>query len=342
MGNIQTLTGLRGFAAFVVFISHSANQGLFPNVFGDGLGQLGVMIFFVLSGFLMGYLYLDKPFTSESFKNYAVARVARVLPLYFSLLLLSFVVSNYLYSDFHYNFQDTNQLIKSVVLYSAPYEFWTIPVEFQFYVIFVVFWYLTGRKLGIPFLAVTVIVGLFVSIWYFQKNHVFLFFVNSYLVPFVVGLLLSRKSFLSKAKNNTPLAIIALIAMFTINLPSVRLEQGWVLSDNFFIRTWVDPLNWLVVFSIFYFSVIESPAYRFLNHSLFTKLGEISFGFYLFHYPILKLTKLLPTPTLLNFVLAFCFVWLLAYLSFNYFEKPIANGLKKFSNKPRSGLLKSY
>ena len=57
---IGALTGLRGVAALIVFVSHGANEGVLPAMLGNGFGQIGVMIFFVLSGFLMGQLYLRR------------------------------------------------------------------------------------------------------------------------------------------------------------------------------------------------------------------------------------------------------------------------------------------
>ena len=87
MGYINSLTGLRGVAAFIVFISHCSNQGMLPDVLGDGLGQIGVMLFFILSGFLMAHLYLDKEASVNNIKNYLVARVGRIFPLYFLLIL---------------------------------------------------------------------------------------------------------------------------------------------------------------------------------------------------------------------------------------------------------------
>ena len=74
MSYINSLTGLRGMAAFIVFISHCANQGMLPAIFSNGFGQIGVMLFFILSGFLMGHLYLDKEANSDSVKLYLLAR----------------------------------------------------------------------------------------------------------------------------------------------------------------------------------------------------------------------------------------------------------------------------
>jgi peptidoglycan/LPS O-acetylase OafA/YrhL len=47
------------------------------------------MIFFVLSGYLMGFLYLDRPFNSAEVWSYAVHRGARVLPLFYTVVILA-------------------------------------------------------------------------------------------------------------------------------------------------------------------------------------------------------------------------------------------------------------
>ena len=53
--NIDALDGLRGFTCLLVVFTHAGNSGLFLNTLGSG--QLGVMLFFALSGFLMVHLY---------------------------------------------------------------------------------------------------------------------------------------------------------------------------------------------------------------------------------------------------------------------------------------------
>ena len=53
-GLIKPLHGLRGLAALSVVLHHLA-----PMKFS---GAIGVTLFFVLSGYLMGRIYLEKPF----------------------------------------------------------------------------------------------------------------------------------------------------------------------------------------------------------------------------------------------------------------------------------------
>lgn len=331
MQTLSHLTGLRGAAALLVFVSHSANQGLMPSLLGNGLGQLGVMIFFILSGFLMGYLYLPKTFTIANAKTYLIARITRILPLYLSLLILSFVISNWVYSDFHYDFRDTTQLIKATILLSAPYEFWTIPVEFQFYIIFIALWALKGRvNIYIPMALVTVL-GLGISIAYFIKKGFPLFFITTYLLPFIIGLITALnfdKLTKSHIAKNSVLPIVFLVVLLTINLPSLRLQLGWVLDEQLFLRTWGDPINLIVAYGIFFFAAVNAKSYGFMSQRLSSYYGEISFGFYLMHYPILKLVKLLPVPGFIGFLIALAITTVLSHLSFRYFETPVAKTFK--------------
>ncbi|MEO0035979.1 MAG: hypothetical protein RLZZ501_2002, partial [Pseudomonadota bacterium] len=58
---LPALDGLRGFAAAIVLFSHFSNAfNLWDRLFGAGAGQHGVLLFFVLSGFLIAHLHLGQ------------------------------------------------------------------------------------------------------------------------------------------------------------------------------------------------------------------------------------------------------------------------------------------
>jgi peptidoglycan/LPS O-acetylase OafA/YrhL len=68
---IRKLNTLRGLAALIVFITHFSDITNWLNgAFGGGAGAYGVMLFFLLSGFLMAYLYLDQEFNKVNIKAY--------------------------------------------------------------------------------------------------------------------------------------------------------------------------------------------------------------------------------------------------------------------------------
>ena len=168
MSYIHTLTGLRGLAALLVFISHSANLSLLPSFLGSGFGQIGVMIFFVLSGFLMSHLYINKDFHRENVKSYALARIGRVFPLYFILLFISILISKYFYTDFVYNFNASTELVRALTLVEAPYVFWTIPVEVQFYIVFLGFWFLYKKNCSPYILLLYIFLSMLPSIFIYM------------------------------------------------------------------------------------------------------------------------------------------------------------------------------
>ena len=98
--NIDSLDGLRGFACLLVVLGHLAKEELIFDI--KGIGQLGVMLFFVLSGFLMALLYTDQRLNAERLSVYAVRRVFRVVPAYVAVAVLSFLICQF-YDNFGYH-----------------------------------------------------------------------------------------------------------------------------------------------------------------------------------------------------------------------------------------------
>lgn len=86
--SIDALDGIRGMAALMVAFSHMGNVGHFIEI--RGTGQHGVMLFFVLSGFLMSWLYGTGDGSNSNWIRYSLRRVLRVYPLYFVVIFLDF------------------------------------------------------------------------------------------------------------------------------------------------------------------------------------------------------------------------------------------------------------
>lgn len=94
-GNVDSLTGFRFVAAMMVVFSHYA----IPGVTGTGLrvsqsGYAGVTLFFVLSGFVIAYNYLDRfeaGMSARQVGEYFVARLARFYPLYVGFILFGWL-----------------------------------------------------------------------------------------------------------------------------------------------------------------------------------------------------------------------------------------------------------
>lgn len=104
MGKVYfpNLNGIRFFAAFLVIIHHIEQLKSFFGIanywatvpFIAVIGKLGVVLFFVLSGFLITYLLVveEYSFRTISIKNFYIRRMLRIWPLYFLIIFLAFAV----------------------------------------------------------------------------------------------------------------------------------------------------------------------------------------------------------------------------------------------------------
>lgn len=94
-GKIVELEGLRGLAILMVTIHHfwPTTGGFFERWSPVAhLGWIGVDLFFVISGFLIGGILLDTRSDGKYFSNFYARRVLRIFPLYYALLLMLFIV----------------------------------------------------------------------------------------------------------------------------------------------------------------------------------------------------------------------------------------------------------
>jgi peptidoglycan/LPS O-acetylase OafA/YrhL len=99
--DIPALTGLRFIAAFMVLIAHGAlalPTGSLPGLL-VGLAPLGMVLFFVLSGFVI-WLNYAQPIAAKkqaALRHFAIARFARLYPMYLVVVLLGLAITSAVY-----------------------------------------------------------------------------------------------------------------------------------------------------------------------------------------------------------------------------------------------------
>ena len=334
----RELDGLRGLAAFIVLVSHVSNRtGLWGNLLGHGGGRIGIMIFFCLSGYLMGTLYLSSPFRPIEVWRYALHRFARVAPLYYLVVFVSLGLGICLEVSPFYGVTDKN-LAQHVLMVRGVSVLWTIPVEVQFYGAFVGLWALrvvTSSKVHVVLCAACI-----PALWCVTdelKN------VNGSLLAwapfFLVGLLISRLP-----ETRTPTRTMNLmwsvgfvigVALLALLYPQVAFWLGGQeFADKVQTRAWHNPLayvgvGWLLV------AALRAPlAHVLLGNSAMVFAGAISYSAYLLHIPIINLlhshTSLIKSPEL--FLLAtMAATTALGTLSFYLFENPVRRSLNNLS-----------
>src|SRR6266851_6831598 len=92
---IPALDSVRGIAILMVLLYHSNQGGFDTGLVGRFVGRLlrlgngGVDLFFVLSGFLITGILLDAKGSPGYFRNFYMRRVLRIFPPYYAFLVLA-------------------------------------------------------------------------------------------------------------------------------------------------------------------------------------------------------------------------------------------------------------
>lgn len=157
--HLPQLDGIRALAVSLVIYFHWLPATFH---FGIPLGQIGVKLFFVLSGFLItGILLRHRDTKSVSFtlKSFYIRRCIRLVPVFYLVLTIACVanVSPVRESVLWHLAYLSNVYIINVGAWSGPVShFWTLAVEEQFYLLWpLLVLYVPRPKLSAVILAVS-------------------------------------------------------------------------------------------------------------------------------------------------------------------------------------------
>jgi peptidoglycan/LPS O-acetylase OafA/YrhL len=323
---IRKLNMLRGIAALIVVISHYSNQtNIFSGVLGNGGGQFGVMLFFMLSGFLMSYLYLDQAVTKTNIKKYAIFRIARVVPLFLIVILISYAFQLFELKGIFYNVFNLISLSFHLLLLSGDSVLWTIAPEIHFYMLFVFLWWLRSKHLNY---LIFFIISIFLILLYFNFPNPNIAVLNiplntnlfKSLPYFFVGVLFGQLY-----KNWTfPKFSSGFFIIFLLFIP-VLYPKIFYFIMGYNHEMWQD-IRILMAMSIIFFSVIFLVPNDniVLSNKMGDFLGKISYSLYLLHMPILNLLETQAKQQPLSFLVIFVALSLIiSYLSYLIIESPL-------------------
>jgi peptidoglycan/LPS O-acetylase OafA/YrhL len=268
---IKPLHGLRGIAAMSVVIGHFAPVPTAP--------AIGVILFFVISGFLMGKLNLEKDFTLSNVWSYAVGRLARIYPL-FALVVLGVGLLNYMVSSADIFGLGVDQIMPHLLLAGDGHTIWTISAEVQFYAFFVLIWavYAKTRLSAMAVLVPLLIVAIGITFW--LGTSAGRINLMGYLPIFVLGLIAARvtdsppEAF--KRWSATALAVAGLLYAVAFFAVPALYDGRWI---------YLDPVSILICVVVLSACILAGDCFinRVLSTRLLMWLGEISFSVYLLH-----------------------------------------------------------
>jgi len=367
------IDGLRAIGALAVVIGHielsKKSVGIVNlmelSFYKNTSGHLGVLLFFVLSGFLISYLLFQEKAETNNINilSFYKRRALRIWPIYYLVVILLFFVFPFIinfeyYSKPHWEFPLNN--LKTLLIYflivpnfvsfginglGGGFQLGSIGTEEQFYL----FWpwlVKSFKRVLYPILGIMILIPLlphicdFLSVHYFanddsarlhlkQLGDFFTYFkINCMATGGLVAWIYFKKmEKILKVLNSYALQVVVLILTF----------GGWL--SGFHLNFFSDEY-YSVLFAILILNTATNPKAiisfdtKFLNY-----LGKISYGIYVYHWIIIYyfMDLLMPIKNdfwIYNILLYFCSISgtvIVSHFSYFYFEIMFLKLKEKFA-----------
>ena len=327
---LKELTSIRFFAAIHVVLFHNIyllgnNTQLVPSWLqrAIGFGYCGVTFFFILSGFILSYVYwngLNQ--INTSILAFYKARFSRIYPIYLLAFLIDlprglfyFLQSKSFGKIFITSFSYLTMLQswhpRLVAAWNSPA--WSISTEVFFYILF-------------PFVIPLVfkikknslcLIGLYIHpmIIYFIMTQIFhldlesgfyetlwrcfpLIRVSEFLIGiFLAKFYLEKNSFVQLVQSKPQL--FGRIFWFLIGISFVTISIDFSIPAEIFPKLILVPLFSLIILIL---ATIEVPLNFLLNNKVNVFLGSASFALYMIHRPIQEYIKMIDMRLGLKFI----------------------------------------
>lgn len=335
----------RGLSAQLVLIGHLLNvYGVMKIYKIPKIQNFGVMVFFILSGFLISQTSFIKS-KAYGFKNYIIDRFSRIyiafLPALILILVLDLIFIKIGYNvrgSFDYSFNSF--LCNSFLIHSHPYlkdygiasfgsarPFWTISIEWLYYLFFGSIFYFSVKKNSLLSVVSLLLLFLFTGIavvYYFGGRGDGLSYY--WLFGFVIAVMYNYKFYLQNLFVGTFLVIITIIAMgyryiqcnstdvYDVVFGALLTLLLFLLMKSNNIFNYIIRINVLSKFSFF--------------------LASFSFSLYLIHFTLIFFFEqfLKFNNIWIEIVFLFFIINILAFLFYLVFEKrhvKFRNNLKR-------------
>jgi peptidoglycan/LPS O-acetylase OafA/YrhL len=261
---IGVINALRGFAALAVAWGHFvAGQGKYLGPTGK-YGYLGVEIFFVISGFVIPWSLYRSGYSARDYGRFLLKRNLRLYPPYLASIVISVLATNFVLvplfhiprltvtgRDLLLHFSYLNDVFHVRWVNVA---YWTLAVEFQWYLLVGLAYPLLASRSKLPRFAITVamLLAYYTVFWDRLVFHYLpVFLIGVFVFQFRAGMIGRRE-------------MLGLIAVMTLAM--LRISGGLV------------PLVAVPTALLIAFSGFESRAAD--------RVGDISYSLYLLHLPI--------------------------------------------------------
>jgi peptidoglycan/LPS O-acetylase OafA/YrhL len=351
----KSFNSFRALAFLGVFLFHT-NKGAFP------FGYLGVTAFFVLSGYLITPILIktkDQTGSIYSYlKNFYGRRALRIFPIYYLylvsvtalILIIGYKPSSYIGTiindlpytlTYTYNFYHLTRYFQHNQFIS---HFWSLAVEEQFYIFWPLFVYFLNEKYLNKALFGAILLGPFIRLFSFYifenfPHH----FIHSADTAVYVSTFSHIDAFLTggfaavygkgKSIKTTHLYLFLAGIIFT-GIIANALNTGHPDLRSLGYRDFMPDSGKFIwgytLWNIFFALTLVRLNNRNFHPKLFENnilnfLGKVSYGLYIYHYPILYLVKnyVQLEGYVLKMFLALLLTVIVSWLSFIFYESKV-------------------
>jgi len=312
------LNGIRFIAAFLVIIHHAeqlkyltGHPSFWGNKFIHISGKLGVILFFVLSGFLITYLLLaeKKQTGTISIKDFYIRRILRIWPLYYLVVFAGFFVLSHfdflqvgdigkeLFTGFTLKFLLFLVFLPNLALVMFPpvpfvSQAWSVGVEEQYYLL----WPWLVRKYSNIKKMLRNIIFMYISVRILLIVTEKLILPDSHIVEIISGftgtfsidcMAIGGIGAYYLFENDEKILSVVFnkwIQLSTITLTLILLTVGFKFPEFYFEF-------YAILFTIIILNLAgNKSSIVCLEHPILNYLGKISYGLYMYHSLCIVLT----------------------------------------------------
>lgn len=349
---LHKLEMLRGFAALYVFAGHFAAARLFPKNSDPGLflrfGQEAVMLFFLLSGFVVYYSTAKNGDTE--FRPYFIRRLRRIYPIFLLALIISGINAVMISSSggVNWSFQQlsgnlfmlqdfkggkpgvwVSPLFGNVALWSLSYEWW-------FYMLFFPIYRFVRPNLQIHVVAALSIAGFVTFMLHPNQLSLFLMYFILWWCGAELGRAYLERSTPTFTSQKTSIVYLTLLTALVASpvVYFLRLHQplAFGMHPVLELRHFGACLIFLV--GGLWWARAHWIGFRKL-FGAFALVAPISYALYVLHYPLaVKSTFLKDLPTWLQVIGYLLVTFFIAYLAEVPFQNWINRATSRFTRRP--------
>ncbi|MCA9127215.1 MAG: acyltransferase [Planctomycetales bacterium] len=305
--HIPQLDGVRGLAILIVTLYRFSKEIPVDSTIGRALhsffalGDRGVDLFFVLSGFLITGILLDARGTDGFFRNFFARRSLRIFPLYFLSLLL-FLAATQWTGPFQGIYQQASEnqfylwtylanvkmSIEGAWCFGYLDHFWSLAVEEHFYFIWPIIIFCCTPRTALKFaliLALTSAVSrtLFAAISDngVAPNVLSIFRFDALLIGSALAIQIRQSNGL-KSLRLPALGLFPICALIGVTL-TVLDKRVLAVGHTVWPVLWACVCVWLLTGSS------RSLLSKFFNSPALRNLGKYSYAMYVFQSPLIPL-----------------------------------------------------